>query len=64
VTYADDTAVTSLNWLEWKIPLSSFTGVKATAVKKMYIGVGSRDQPTRVGAGTLLVDDIRVIKAQ
>ena len=64
VTYADDTAVTSLNWLEWQIPLSSFTGVKATAVKKMYIGVGDRDKPTKVGAGTLLVDDIKVIKAQ
>ena len=64
VAYADDTAVTSPNWIEWKIPLSSFTGVKAAAVKKMYIGVGSRDKPVKGGAGTIFVDDIKVIKAQ
>jgi len=64
VTYADDTAVTSPNWIEWKIPLSSFTGVKATAIKKVYIGVGNRDMPAKGGAGTIFVDDIKVIKAQ
>jgi len=64
VSYADDTASTSLNWLEWKIPLSSFTDVKANAVKKMIIGMGNRDNPTKVGAGTIFVDDISVIKAQ
>jgi hypothetical protein len=56
--------VTSPNWVEWKIPLSSFAGVKATAVKKMYIGVGDRDKPAKGGAGTIFLDDIRVTKAQ
>ncbi len=64
VACADDTAATTLNWIEWKIPLSSFTGVKATAIKKMYIGAGDRDRPAKGGAGTIFVDDIKVIKAQ
>jgi hypothetical protein len=64
VPYADDTAVRSTEWVEWKIPLSSFTGVNALAIKKMYIGVGNRDKPARGGAGLIYIDDIQVIKAQ
>ncbi len=64
VAYTDDTAVTSPKWVEWKIPLSSFTGVKTNAVKKMYLGVGNRDKPVKGGAGTVFFDDIQVLKAQ
>jgi len=62
VTHSDPAAVTSTTWLEWKIPLSSFTGVNATTIKKMYIGVGNRAAPTAGGAGSLYIDDIRVMK--
>ncbi len=62
VTHTDPAAVTSTSWLEWKIPLSSFTGVSATTITKMYIGVGNRDAPTQGGAGSLFIDDIRVTK--
>ncbi len=62
VTHSDPAAVTSMGWLEWKIPLGSFTGVSATTIKKMYIGVGNRDAPSKGGAGSLCIDDIRVIK--
>lgn len=39
-------------------------GVKAAAIKKMYIGVGNRDKPAKGNAGTIFVDDIKVIKAE
>ena len=61
---ADAAAVKAARWLEWKIPLSQFSGVSATTVKKMYIGVGDRKSPKTGGAGSLVIDDIRVIKAE
>jgi hypothetical protein len=64
VTHPDANAYKSASWLTWKIPLSTFTtaGVKVTAVKTMYLGVGNRSAPTPGGTGKLYIDDIRVIK--
>ncbi|MBN1505874.1 MAG: hypothetical protein JW955_03465 [Sedimentisphaerales bacterium] len=62
VTHTDANASKSTEWLEWKIPLSQLAGVNAAAVKKMFIGVGNRNSPKAGGAGTLYVDDIRVVK--
>jgi hypothetical protein len=62
VSYANDTAVTSSNWVEWKIPLSDFTGVNPAKIKKMAVGVGNRAAPTAGSGGTILIDDIKVIK--
>jgi hypothetical protein len=58
----DATAVNSATWVEVKMPLSSFTGVNMTKVKKMFIGVGDRANPVADGTGMLFIDDIRVIK--
>jgi hypothetical protein len=60
----DANAYRSTKWLTWKIPLSTFSdaGVKVTAVKTLYLGVGDRDAPTAGGAGRLYIDDIRVTK--
>jgi len=55
-------AVTSGDWLDVQIPLSQFTGVNMTKIKKMIIGVGSHASPAADGSGSLLIDDIRVIK--
>jgi hypothetical protein len=60
VSYGDDTAVQSEQWLEWKIPLSRFTGVNAAKVKKMRIGMGDQANPQQGGTGRIYVDDIRV----
>ena len=49
-------------WTEWKIPLSSLTGVNLAKVKKLYIGVGDRKAPAKGGAGRIYIDDIRVTK--
>jgi hypothetical protein len=62
VTHPDPAAVTTATWTEWKVPLSSFTGVNATKVKKLYLGVGDRKNPVADGAGRLYLDDIRVTK--
>jgi hypothetical protein len=64
--HPDAAAVKATQWLEWKIPLSQFTsaGVSVTTVKKMYIGVGDRKNPSAGGAGSLYIDDIRVIKSE
>jgi len=56
------TAVNATGWVEVQMPLSSFTGVNMTKVKKMTIGVGNRSNPVTDGTGMLFVDDIRVIK--
>jgi len=36
--------------------------VSMTKVKKMFIGVGDRDNPVADDTGMLFIDDIRVIK--
>jgi len=60
VNHEDAAAATLSTWLEWKIPLSRFSKVTPTKIKKMSIGVGRAG--TAGGTGTLLVDDIRVVK--
>ena len=66
VTQSDTAVVTTTTWTEWKIPLSQLTagGAKANSIKKLYLGVGSKANPVKGGAGLLFIDDIRVIKAQ
>jgi hypothetical protein len=59
---ADPAAVTATTWTEWKIPLSSLTGVNLAKVKTLYIGVGDRANPAAGGAGRLYIDDIRLTK--
>ena len=57
-TATNPTAVTSAAWTQWKIPLNSFTGVNMSKVKKLFIGVGNRANPTKGGAGMLYIDDL------
>ncbi len=57
-TVTNPTMVTSAVWTQWKIPLSSFTGVNTSKVKKLSLGVGNRASPTQGGAGKLYIDDI------
>jgi hypothetical protein len=62
VTNSDPAAVTLMTWTEWKIPLSSLTGVNLAKVKRLYIGVGDRQAPVKGGAGRIYIDDIRLTK--
>ena len=61
-THPDPAVLTTAKWTEWKIPLSSFTGVNPAKVKKLYIGVGDRTDPKASIFGRLYLDDIRVVK--
>jgi hypothetical protein len=62
VTHPDPQAVLATGWTEWTIPLSDFTGVSLTKIKRLYIGVGDPDNPVQDGTGLLYFDDIRVTK--
>jgi hypothetical protein len=61
-TATNATAVNSATWTNWKIPLSSFTGVSMSKVKKLYIGVGDRKATAAGGSGRIYIDDISVTK--
>jgi len=58
--HPDPAAVLNNDWTEWKIPLSSITGVNVARIKKMYLGVGDGNGSTLNGAGRIFIDDIRV----
>ena len=57
-------AVLTTDWQLWAISLEDFQaeGVDVTAVKKIAIGVGDKDNPQLGGTGMLLVDDIQVVR--
>jgi hypothetical protein len=55
-------AVNATTWTEWTIPLSDLTGVSLTKVKRLYVGVGDKANPTPDGTGRIYIDDIRVVK--
>ena len=57
-------AVLASDWTLWAIPLEDFQsqGMDVTAVKKVAIGVGDRVHPQPGGTGTLIVDDIHVVR--
>jgi hypothetical protein len=63
VVYHDNLdAVRIDTWTEWFIPLMRFADqdVNLTNVRKMYIGVGDRDNPQLGGTGTVYFDGIRL----
>ena len=45
-------------WTQWRVPLSSLTGVNLAAVKKITLGVGDKVSPKAGAAGMLYFDDI------
>ncbi len=57
-TATNPTLVTAGAWTEWRIPLSDFAGVNLSKVKRLYLGVGGRANPTQGGAGRIYIDDI------
>jgi hypothetical protein len=63
VIHPDPTVVNWAKWIEWKIPLSEFTGVDPGRVKKLYIGLGDKADAKQGGTGRIYIDDICVIKA-
>ncbi len=64
IIHPNNAIATGKTWTEWKIPLSDIVNAKVTltAVKKMCIGVGSRNATAAGGAGVVFIDDIRLTK--
>jgi len=62
--HPDAAATTATDWIEFRIPLADLTaaGVNLGAVRKMSIGVGSRNAATPGGTGVVYVDDVRVAR--
>ncbi|HSW00837.1 MAG TPA: LamG-like jellyroll fold domain-containing protein [Sedimentisphaerales bacterium] len=56
-TATSDTAVTAADWTRWTIPMSSFSGVNFTRVKKLTIGIGAKGAASG-GSGIVFIDDI------
>jgi hypothetical protein len=54
--------VNAAAWTQWKVPLSSLTGVNLGKVKKLYVGVGDRKSPVPDGSGRIYIDDIQVTR--
>jgi hypothetical protein len=64
-TCSDPAAATATKWIEWPIPLSEFVtqGVNVAGITTMYVGAGDPDAPKAGGAGSLFIDDIRLIRS-
>jgi hypothetical protein len=58
VEHNDASAATLTSWQEWNIPLTAFTGADFNSIKKVYIGLGDRDNPVVGGSGTVYIDEI------
>ncbi|HSV99709.1 MAG TPA: sugar-binding protein [Sedimentisphaerales bacterium] len=56
-TVTGDTAAVASNWTAWKIPMSSFSGVNFSRIKKIAIGVGAKGAASG-GSGVVFIDDI------
>ncbi len=63
VAYHDDPAVTqTAGWNEWIIDLTAFAGVDLANVNTITIGFGTRGSPASGGTGTILFDDIELVR--
>jgi hypothetical protein len=63
VVYPDSAVTTTSQWIDWRIPLADLADVNSTRIKKLYIGLGDRQNPAAGSAGLIFIDDIRVIKS-
>ena len=62
VNHPDVNAVQIDKWQEWHVDLKEFSdaGVNLEKIRKMYVGVGNRENPQRGGIGRIYIDDIRL----
>ena len=63
--FNEDTEATLVStWTEWNSDLKDFIdqGVDLTDVDSIAIGIGDKDNPQSVGAGTVFFDDIRLYR--
>jgi rhamnogalacturonyl hydrolase YesR len=59
-TMTDISVVQTAGWMELGFPLSEFTGIDLTQIKKLSIGVGLPGASSATGAGAIRIDNIRL----
>jgi len=58
---ADPNATQHCPWTEWEIDLNDFSDVNLADVQRIYLGIGTKDNPTPGGgSGLVYIDDIRL----
>ncbi len=57
-THSNPDALTVAAWQAWTVSYSQLAGVNMARVETLYIGVGSRSNPTAGGSGMLFIDSI------
>ena len=63
IYHTDPNVLITASWQTWEIPLSNFTGVNLAQVKKVFLGVGTRNNlitPVDWLTGTVYIDNIRI----
>jgi hypothetical protein len=64
VTHPDPRVLLTTEWVEWRIPLSSFVGVNLAKIDHIYIGAGALgNRPPVDASGGIYIDDIWLAKA-
>jgi hypothetical protein len=62
VSHEDPNAALATAWQQWNIDTREFTNVDLTRIKKVYLGVGNRENPQVGGTGTAYFDDLRLYR--
>jgi hypothetical protein len=62
VVQPDASVVAATKWTQWKVPLSGFTDVNLSKIKKLCLGVGNKADPKAGGKGLVYVDDISLAR--
>lgn len=61
--HPEPTVAAAVKWARWEIPLGDFPNVDLARVKKVYLGVGDRENPLPGEKGRLYVDDLRLVRS-
>jgi hypothetical protein len=63
VAHPEPTVAAAVKWARWDIPVHDFPNVDLARVKKVYLGVGDRDNPLPGEKGRLYIDDLRLVRS-
>jgi len=62
VVHPEPAVAAGVRWARWEIPLRDFTDVNLAGIRKVYIGVGDRENPFPGENGRLYIDDLRLVR--
>jgi len=62
VAHREPAVAAAVKWARWEIPLREFTEVDLARIKKVYLGVGDRENPLPGQKGRVYLDDLRLVR--